>query len=181
MENSMGNPWKIHGKSMEKKNGKKEMFPWFSMPHKNAHKFLGSKPPKIGSKTGIRFDTKWHHNWLNQLLIWRISIIFRRASFLFSKKSDVGFLGQKKKNRWRIQFTGKSVFRKMSKSWVFDAMWDQIGWKFACVTVCLVRSSWKPPNLPNFNLNCQKNDFCEFSVFQFFGSPGVGKWVPGGW
>ena len=34
MENSMGNPWKIHGKSMDNKNGKKEMFPWYSMgPH----------------------------------------------------------------------------------------------------------------------------------------------------
>ena len=58
--------WEIHGKSMgnpwEIKMEKKEMFPWFSMPNKNAHKFLGSKPPKIGSKTGIRFDTKWHHN-----------------------------------------------------------------------------------------------------------------------
>ena len=27
----MGNPWKIHGKSMDNKNGKKEMFPWYSM------------------------------------------------------------------------------------------------------------------------------------------------------
>ena len=36
------------------------------------------------------------------------------------------------------------------------------------MTVCPVRSSWKPPNLPNFNLNCQKTDFCEFSVFSVF-------------
>jgi hypothetical protein len=63
MEKSMGNSWEIHGKSLENKKGKKtEMFPWFSMPNKNAHKFLGSKPPKIDSKTGIRFDTKLHHN-----------------------------------------------------------------------------------------------------------------------
>ena len=54
MENSMGNPWKIHGKSMENKNGKKEMFPWFSMDHKNG--------PWGPMETGIRFDTKWHHN-----------------------------------------------------------------------------------------------------------------------
>ncbi len=34
MENSMENPWEIHGKSMDNKNGKKEMFPWYSMgPH----------------------------------------------------------------------------------------------------------------------------------------------------
>ena len=31
MENSMENPWEIHGKSMDNKNGKKAMFPWYSM------------------------------------------------------------------------------------------------------------------------------------------------------
>ena len=71
MENrSMENPWKIqcknHGKNHGKLNGKsmenpwkiktekKEMFPWYSMPHK--------KRSFLGSKIGIRFDTKWHHN-----------------------------------------------------------------------------------------------------------------------
>ena len=109
MEHSMGNPWKIHGKSLENKNEKKEMFPWFSMPNKNAHKFLGSTPPKNGPKTGIRFDTKWHHNWLNQLLIWRISIIFRRASFLFSKKNGFWVSGTKKE-----ESVTNSVYRKIS-------------------------------------------------------------------
>ena len=42
------------------------------------HKFLGSK-------TGIRFDTKWHHNWPNQLFSARISIkISVRVFFGFS-------------------------------------------------------------------------------------------------
>ena len=99
---SMENPWEIHGQSMENKIGKK----W------NVSLVLhgDQKGPR---ETGIRFDTKWHHNWLNQLLIWRISIIFRRASFLFSKKkSDLGFLGQKR--RIGDEFFEMSVYRKIS-------------------------------------------------------------------
>ena len=96
---SMENPWEIHGKSMGNKNGKKGNVSLVL----HAHKFLGSKPPKTGSKTGIRFDTKWHHNLLNQLLIWRISIIFRRASFFyFPRKIGFRVSGTKKKNRWRV-------------------------------------------------------------------------------
>ena len=33
---TMENQWEIHGESMDNKNGKKEMFPWYSMaPPKN--------------------------------------------------------------------------------------------------------------------------------------------------
>ena len=51
MENSMGNPWKIYGKSMDNKKGKKG----------NVSLVLHGDQ-KGPMETGIRFDTKWHHN-----------------------------------------------------------------------------------------------------------------------
>ena len=66
MQKQWKTQWKIHGKSMGNpwkiKTEKKEMFPWFSMDIKKIEKSNLWKPPKMGSKTGIRFDTKWHHN-----------------------------------------------------------------------------------------------------------------------
>ena len=41
------------------------------------------------------------------------------------------------------------------------------------MTVCSVRSPWKPPDLPNFNLNCQKISFCEKVDFSVFGPIGL--------
>ena len=35
------------------------------------------------------------------------------------------------------------------------------------VFVCSVPPPWTPPDLPNFNLNCEKNSFCEKVDFQF--------------
>ena len=63
MENrSMENSWKIrcknHGKNNGKLNGTSMENPWIIKNRK-------IEPPKMGSRTGIRFDTKWHHNWLN--------------------------------------------------------------------------------------------------------------------
>ena len=58
----------------------------------------------LGSKTGIRFVTKWHHMAPNQLLTARISIqIPVRVFFSFKKKSDLGFLGQKRRIGDKLQ------------------------------------------------------------------------------
>ncbi len=57
----------------------------------------------LGSKTGIRFDTKWHHMVPNQLLTARISIQISERVFLYFQKMDFGFLGEKKNNRWRVR------------------------------------------------------------------------------
>ena len=66
------------------------------------HKFLGSK-------TGIRFDTKWHHNWPNQLFSARISIQIPVRVFLdFPRKMGFRISGTKKKNRWQITSVKKS-------------------------------------------------------------------------
>ena len=45
---SEDNLWKINGKSIENKNGKKEMFPWFSMPTS----FWAQNPQKWAQKLG---------------------------------------------------------------------------------------------------------------------------------
>jgi len=55
MGNSMENPWKIHGKSMDNKNGKKEMFPWYSMPHKK-YRFWAQKLGSDLTPNGIIID-----------------------------------------------------------------------------------------------------------------------------
>ena len=51
----------------------------------------------LGSKTGIRFDTKWHQIASNQLLAARISIHFPVRVFLyFQRKWILGFWDKKK-------------------------------------------------------------------------------------
>ena len=52
MENSMGNSWKIQKKSLENKNGKKEMFPWFSMDNKMPTSFWAQNHQKWAQKLG---------------------------------------------------------------------------------------------------------------------------------
>ena len=54
----------------------------------------------LGSKTGIRFDTKWHHNWPNQLLTARISIQIPVRVFLYfqKKKWIQGFWDKKEES-----------------------------------------------------------------------------------
>ena len=149
------------------------MFPWFSMPNKNAHKFLGSKPPKIDSKTGIRFDTKLHHNWLNQLLIWRISIIFRRASFLFSKKLDFGFLGQKRRigDEFSLpenQFSGKCRKVEFSMPCTMKSAENLHVWPYE-------RSGHlgNPQTSPISTWIVKKQIFVNFRFFQFFDLAGT--------
>ena len=99
----MENPWKIHGKSME-----------------NRWEIHG----KSMENPRIRFDTKWHHNWPNQLLTARISIqIPVRVFFSFKKKSDLGFLGQKRRIGDKLQVL-KS--RKMILV---------VFWRFSCLNM----------------------------------------------
>ena len=159
---------------MDDKNGKKEMFPWFSMPHKNAHKFLGSKPPKFGSKTGIRFDTKWHHNWLNQLLIWRISIIFRRASFLFSKKNRIlGFWDKKRRigDEFSLpenQFSGKCRKVEFSMPCKMKSAENLHVWPYA-----RCGHPGNPQTSPISTWIVKKPIFVNFRFFQFFDLAGT--------
>ena len=95
---------------------------------------LHGKFTSLGSKTGIRFDTKWHHNWPNQLFSARISIQipvrvfldFRFSIFLkiFSKNMFVRYRGKNNEGvlerpgtKWKVlkaisstlkcQFSGK--------------------------------------------------------------------------
>ena len=49
-ENSMENPWEIHGQSMDNKNGKKEMFPWYSMGSPWVQFFGSSSLDPAGTK-----------------------------------------------------------------------------------------------------------------------------------
>ena len=97
----------------------------------------------LGSKIGIRFDTKWHHMAPNKLLNRRISIIFRRASFwIFQEKWDLGFLGQKRRIGDELQ-----VLKTRKMILVVFLTFHR------CVTKKLVahRCVWffpMPPNLP---------------------------------
>ena len=143
------------------------MFPWFSMPNKNAHKFLGSKPPKIDSKTWIRFDTKWHHNLLNQLLIWRISIIFRRAYFLFSKKWILGFWDKKEES------VTNSVCRKISFQENVEKLSFRCHVRWNRLKICMYDRMSGPviletPKPPQFQPELSKNRFLWIFGFSSF-------------
>ena len=73
----------------------------------------------LGSKTGIRFDTKWHHNWPNQEISGRISIQIAVRVFFDFQKNGFRVFGTKKKNRWRITSVKKS---KMTLFVFYDSL-----------------------------------------------------------
>ena len=121
--------------------------------------------------------------------IFRFSILEICLLEIFSKIMLVRYRGKIIKVSWRDpgqngRFWGPFLvlwnvsLPENVEKWTFRCHVRPNGWKFACMTVCSVRSPWKPPNLPNFNLNCQKNSFYEKPDFSnsFFARDGPVVW-----
>ena len=75
--------------------------------------------------------------------------------------------------KWRvlraISTTLKCQFSENVEKWTFRCHVRPNRAKICCaVFVRSVRSPWTPPGLPNFNLNYEKNSFCEKLGFSNF-------------
>ena len=93
----------------------------------------------LGSKIGIRIDTKWHHIAPNYFLKRRISIIFRRASFwIFQEKSDLGLLGQKRRIGCPTMNIGCPTMNIKIHQWISDVQ----QWISRCPTMNIEIQQW---------------------------------------
>ena len=119
--------------------------------------------------------------WISRFSDFRLSSFF--VCQIFLKNMLVRYRGINNKGVLERPWTKWRVLRAISSTLKFQLPSNVEKWTFRChvrphpakvrdnVFVWCMPSPRTPPDLPNFNLNCEKNSFCEkldFSVFLLF-------------